>query len=210
MKRCVVIAGAQINNYDRIKSRLREDDFFVFCDGGLFHMEKLAVKPSLIVGDFDSYPQIPSFENVETIVLPREKDDTDSLFAVKQALKMGFDEFLLAGVLGGRIDHSLGNISILLMLDDLGKKAIIIDDYSETEIVSEKRNIAYIPDSYAYFSLLAADRAASGVCIENAKYPLKDAEFTAGYAYGISNEVISGMTAKVSLKRGRLLLIKIF
>lgn len=113
-------------------------------------MESLQVKPGLIVGDFDSHEN-PHWD-VETIVLPCEKDDTDTVYAVKEAVKRGCDEFLLIGVVGARLDHTLGNVSILLYLHSLGKKAIIIDDYSEMEIVSDKP--VYIPDRYAFFSLL--------------------------------------------------------
>ena len=85
--------------------------------------------------------------DVETIVLPCEKDDTDTLFAVKEALKRGFEDFILIGVVGARLDHTLGNVSILLHLDSLGNKGKIIDDYSEMEIVSKEP--AYIDDSYS-------------------------------------------------------------
>ena len=44
MKRCVIVGGADINNYDYIKSRIQEDDFIVFCDSGLKHLEKLQAK----------------------------------------------------------------------------------------------------------------------------------------------------------------------
>lgn len=150
MKRCVIVGGAYINNYEYIKSRIQEDDFIVFCDSGLKHLEKLQAKPSLIVGDFDSHNN-PHLD-VETIVLPCEKDDTDTVFAVKEALKRGFEDFILIGVVGARLDHTLGNVSILLHLDSLGNKGKIIDDYSEMEIVSKEP--AYVDDSYAYFSLL--------------------------------------------------------
>ena len=68
MRRAVIVGSAKINNYEKIKEYLKEDDFFVYCDGGLKHMEKLGVKPNLIVGDFDSHdnPNLP----VETVVLP--------------------------------------------------------------------------------------------------------------------------------------------
>ena len=205
MKRCVIVGGADINNYEYIKSCLRNDDFIVFCDSGLKHLEALQVKPGLIVGDFDSHdnPQL----DVETIVLPCEKDDTDTVFAVKEALKRGFDDFLLIGVVGARLDHTLGNVSILLMLDKAGKKGKIIDDYSEMEIVSKEP--AYIDASYAYFSLLNISGTAEGITIENAKYPLDNAEITCEYQYGISNEVLPGRTAKVFVREGKLILIKV-
>ena len=204
MKRCVIIGGAPIADYKRIKALLRDDDFYAVCDSGLRHLQGLQISPSLIIGDFDSAEK--PITDTETITLPREKDDTDSFFAVKEAVARGFDEFLLIGVIGKRFDHSLCNISILLYLDKLGKKASIADDFSEMEIISDR---AYVTDEYPYFSLLAVDGDLHGVTVENANFPLSDAEITASYQYGVSNEVIKGKTAVISIKSGRLLLVKI-
>ncbi|MBR5572695.1 MAG: thiamine diphosphokinase [Oscillospiraceae bacterium] len=203
--RCVIVGGADINNYGFLRERLYADDYVVFCDSGLKHLEGLQVKPSLIVGDFDSHEQ-PHLD-VETIVLPCEKDDTDTVFAVKEAVKRGFDEFLLVGAVGARLDHTLANVSILLYLDSLGKKGRIIDDYSEMEIVSQEP--VSIPGQYAFFSLLNITGCARGITVTGAKYPLQDAEITCEYQYGVSNEVLAGEQATVSVKEGKLLLIKI-
>ena len=204
MKRCVIVGGAGINNYDYIRGRLCANDYIVFCDSGLRHLEPLQVKPSLIVGDFDSHDN-PHLD-VETIVLPCEKDDTDTVFAVKEAIKRGFDDFLLIGVVGARLDHTLGNVSSLLYLDSLGKKGYIIDDYSEMEIVSNKP--AYIENSFSFFSLLNISGTAKRVTIKNAKYPLNDGEISCEYQYGISNEVV-GEIAEITIREGKLLLIKV-
>ena len=206
MKRCVIVGGADINNYSHIRERLCADDYVIFCDSGLKHLEQLQVKPGLIVGDFDSHEN-PHLA-VETIVLPCEKDDTDTVYAVKEAIKRGFDTFLLIGVVGARLDHTLGNVSILLYLDSLGKKGCIIDDYSEMEIVSGEP--VSICDRYSFFSLLNITGCARGVTITGAKYPLKDAEISCEYQYGISNEVLPGELATVSVGCGKLLLIKIY
>ena len=164
MRRCVVIGGAEIGRYDRIRAHLREDDYYICCDSGLRHREGLGVVPDLIVGDFDSHEE-PRPE-AEIIVLPREKDDTDTVFAVKEALKRGFQDFLLVGVIGGRLDHTLGNVSILLMLDARGKTAAALDDFSEMEIVSDRP--AEIDGRYAYFSLLNITGTARGITVKNA------------------------------------------
>ena len=103
MKRAVIVAAAKIKNYSKIRKFLSKDDFYIFCDAGLKHCKKLKVKPDLIVGDFDSIKK-PS-TNIETIVLPVEKDDTDTFFAVKEALKRGFTNFLLLGCIGERFNH---------------------------------------------------------------------------------------------------------
>ena len=205
LKRCVIVGGADISNYSYIREKLRDDDYIVFCDSGLKHMAKLGVTPDLIVGDFDSHEN-PHL-NVETIVLPCVKDDTDTVFAVKEAIKRGFDDFLLIGVVGARLDHTLCNVSLLLYLDSLGKTGCIIDDYSEMEIVSDKP--ALISDEYSFFSLLNITGRAKGINITGAKYELADAEITCEYQYGVSNEVTPGETATVSVANGKLLLIKI-
>ena len=205
MKRCVIVGGADINNYEYIRGRLCENDYIIFCDSGLKHLDALEVTPGLIVGDFDSHDN-PHLD-VETIVLPCEKDDTDTVYAVKEAIKRGCNEFLMVGVIGARLDHTLGNVSILLYLDHLGMKGCIIDDYSEMEMVSSQP--AYIEDSYSFFSLLNITGTAKGITIENAKYLLDNAEISCEYQYGISNEVLPGRIAKVSVKEGNLLMIKV-
>ena len=98
-RRCVVIGGAGIRDYQALWDYLNPDDFNIFCDSGLSHREALGIEPHLIVGDFDSHEN-PHLD-VETIVLPREKDDTDTVYAVKEAVKRGFDDFLLLGAAGG-------------------------------------------------------------------------------------------------------------
>jgi thiamine pyrophosphokinase len=205
MERCVIVGVADINNYAFIRKKLCADDYVIFCDSGLKHLENLQVQPSLIVGDFDSHEN-PHLD-VETIVLPCEKDDTDTVFAVKEAIKRGFNDFLLIGVVGARLDHTLGNVSILLYLDSLGKKGCIIDDYSEMEIISDKP--VSVSDRYSFFSLLNITGCAKGITITGAKYPLVDGEITCEYQYGISNEIIPGQTALISVGIGKLLLIKI-
>ena len=208
MRRCVIIGGASIGDYGTVSAKLRQDDYMIYCDCGLRHMDGLGAEPDLIVGDFDSYSN-PEFDT-ETIVLPCEKDDTDTVFAVKEALRRGFEDFLLIGVVGERLDHTLGNVSILLMLDSEGKKGTIIDDYSEMEIVSDRCEMpCIIDDSYVYFSLINISGTARGVNIRGAKYPLENAEITCEYQYGVSNEVLPGCTAEVSVGEGRLLLVKV-
>lgn len=204
MQRCVIISGAEIQNYETIRTYLDPDDFIVCCDSGLKHLDGLGVEPHLIIGDFDSHenPGLP----VETIVLPCEKDDTDTMAAVRESVSRGFDDFLFLGVFGNRMDHTLANVYILLWLDNRGKKALAVDDLSEISIIS--RSPAYITDRYPYFSLVTINGNAEGVTIKNAKYTLDNAVLTSEYQCAVSNEPLPGQTAEVTVKRGILLLIK--
>lgn len=205
MSRCVIIAGADIKDYDWVNEHLSVDDFFVYCDSGLKHLEQIKHEPNLIVGDFDSHEKPET--NIETITLPCEKDDTDTFFAVKEMVARGFDSFVLVGVLGNRFDHSMANISILLMLDSKGFEAIALDDYSQMEIVSSKTGM--VEDSFSYFSVINISGISEGVTIKNAKYEIENADISCDYQYGVSNEVIKGKTASIEVKNGRVLLIKV-
>lgn len=201
----MIIGGAPIADHDAVRERIGKPCFVIYCDSGLKHREKLKLEADLVVGDFDSHKKPES--DTETIVLPCEKDDTDTVYAVKEALKRGYSVFTLIGVIGARLDHSLGNVSILLYLDSLQKKGRIIDDYSEMEIVSSTP--VSVGDEYPFFSLLSISGPAENVTIKNAKYPLSAAAITPDYQYGISNEVLPGKTAEISVGKGRLLLIKV-
>ena len=202
--RCVIVGGADIADYARIRSILKEDDFIIYCDSGLKHMEALGRKPSLIVADFDSYDD-PHMD-VETITLPVAKDDTDTVYAMHEGIRRGYTEFLIIGAIGARLDHTLVNVYILTALENSGCRGMIVDDYSEMELVTDK---AYVSDVYPFFSLVAMEGAARGVTIKDAKFEIEDAVIGPDYQYATSNEPLPGRTSEITVKDGRLLLIKI-
>ena len=204
MRRCVIVGGADILRAEELRAYLRADDYMIFCDCGLRHAAALGRQPDLIVGDFDSYDN--PHASAETIVLPREKDDTDTCFAAKEGLRRGFRDFLLLGVVGARLDHTLGNLGTALMLDGAGARVLIADDFSEMTIVSDR---ASVTEDFSYFSLINLDGTAGKVTVSGAKYPLREAALPCEGSLGVSNEVLPGQTARVSVGKGRALLIRI-
>ena len=206
MNRCVIVGGAEIRGYNSLREYFSPDDFFIYCDCGLKHERNLEHAPDLIIGDFDSHER-PEDSKCELIVLPVMKDDTDTIYAVKEAMKRGFDDFVMIGAVGGRMDHTFGNVYALLMLANHGKHAVILDDYSVMKIISAGET-AHIKYGCKFFSLINITGLAKGITIRNAKYNLEDSEITSEYQYGISNEVLSPeCDAEVSLREGNLLLV---
>lgn len=201
MARCVVVLGGDIRDYGRIKSFLKDDDYFIFCDRGLVHREALGVKCALLVGDFDS---ISPPLDIETIVYPREKDDTDALCGIKEGIRRGFRNFLIIGAFGGRIDHELGNIYLLDYLDEKNIPGRILNENSYIEVVSTTPKT--VMKGVKYFSLIAFSGPAGGVSIEGAKYNLVAQTIEPHFQYGISNEV-EEERAVIRVDKGKLLLI---
>lgn len=204
MSRCVIISGGEITDYERMSSYLEYDDFFIYCDSGIRHSQKLGREADLVVGDFDSSVR-PN--GVEVIILPKEKDDSDTLSACKEGIKRGYTDFLFLGCFGRRFDHSLANLYILEFLYEKNLRGKIVDDWGECEIVDrEKKNIS---SRFPFFSLITTFGSCSGVYIENAKYTLSNATLNPSYQYAISNEVL-GEEATCWVENGHLLLIRDF
>ena len=203
MSRFVIIGGSEIKNYELIRSYFRPSDYYVYCDCGLKHQEALGVSPDLVIGDFDSHEKPQDLHNV--IVLPVVKDDTDTIFAVKEGIRRGYEDFLLVGATGGRQDHNLGNIYALLMLKNAGKSALMVDDWSEMKIITAGEAVR-VKRGWRFFSLLNIAGTARRISIMGAKYNLDGGEILPDYQYGISNEVMND-EAVITLKEGSLLLV---
>ena len=78
------------------------------------------------------------------------------------------------------------------------------------DIGNYERVCAFVEDSFAFYSTINISGVTRKISIENAKYPLHNAEIQSGYQYGISNEVLPGKTAKITVGEGSALLIKVF
>lgn len=212
-KRCCIVGAAPIGDYNKILSFVGDQDYFIYCDAGLKHSDFLGFPPDLIVGDFDSYDpnQLSAkFNNVliETITLPQKKDDTDTVYAAKEGLKRGFNNFVLIGCTGDRLDHSVSNLSLLLFLEENLAHGLMVDEFHTVQIVSRKP--AKVSCSFPYFSIFPAGSNAEGITVKNALFPLENANLKASFPLGISNEPLPGKTAEISVKKGKLFLFSVF
>ena len=102
---CAIISGGEYSPMDDIKAA----EYIIACDRGYSYAKRSGIVPDLLLGDFDSYTgKLPEGAAVER--LPREKDDTDTMHAVRRALELGFTRISLYCALGGRLDHTLANL----------------------------------------------------------------------------------------------------
>ena len=184
----------------------------IAADSGWRHATALRVKPSVLLGDFDSLDggngipdDVP--DDVEILTVPAEKDFTDTQMAVDEARKRGAKHITIIGGLGGRLDHTLSCLAILEGLWEKGDRLAVIDSgYSRVRFLSS--DSALIPRSgYKYLSLLAVDPVVKGVEIDGVKYPLKGAKLNRTYQFAVSNE-ITGNCAFIAVKKGRLLIVE--
>lgn len=197
MGKCVIFCAA---GFDALAAPLEKDDYIVAADGGLEHTRKLGIQPDEILGDFDSLGYIPE----DSRVFPVEKDDTDSMLAVRKGLELGFREFLLYGALDGpRLDHTVANLQTLLFLAEHGARGHLVGlTYMATALSGEK--LVFPESAEGIFSLFCFGPEARGVTIRGAKYTLENGTLSAAFPLGVSNHFMK-KTVEISVKEGCLL-----
>ncbi|MBW2305956.1 MAG: thiamine diphosphokinase [Deltaproteobacteria bacterium] len=210
MGRVVIIANGTIRNDEFHRNLIRSDDYLICVDGGIRHAARLGLRPQLLIGDLDSLDDdlrawlVGGQTRCETH--PAEKDFTDAHLAVDKALRMRPDEILLLGCLGGRLDHTLANLSLLLQCHRAGVPARLVDELNEVTLISgETIRLQGRPGER--ISLLPLSDHVSGITIRGTKYQLDNGALERGESRGVSNEFV-GPEATISVSRGYLLVIK--
>ena len=178
-------------------------DLVIAADGGYRTCLALGLTPDLLVGDFDSMEAPADFPHI--LRAPVEKDDTDTLLAVKEGLRRGCGVFHLYGGAGGRLDHTLANLQTLLYLRRQGARGYLYDaSFTYTAIENETLVVPRTRE-WALLSVFCLGQDARGVLERGVQYPLTDATLTAGFPLGVSNHILED-AAQVGVADGALLI----
>lgn len=200
MKVCYVIGAGQFG--DGLPRPFKED-MVIACDGGFGHCAERGIRVDMAVGDFDSLGYVPKHPQVA--VLPPEKDDTDTGWAIKEGWKRGYREFVFYGVTGGRISHTMANVQLLAGLAAKGGHGILVGEGVWYRVIYNEE-IVFGKEEEGYLSVFCLGDEALGVCEKGLKYELDHARLTKEYPVGVSNEFI-GKESRVAVREGMLLLI---
>jgi thiamine pyrophosphokinase len=186
--------------------RIMDDDFIICADGGYDKAAAAHLTPAVIIGDFDS-TETPTdaAPGVRILKFSSEKDDTDTMLALKYGFDAGFSDFVVVGGMSGRFDHSIANLQTAAYCLDRGGRIRLVDK-SDKATMTDDDVFVLQPEEDFYFSLFSWSEYCSGVDIENAKYSVRNAYLTQGFPLGVSNEFI-GRPVTIRKKTGRLLII---
>ncbi|MEG0272115.1 MAG: thiamine diphosphokinase [Hydrogenoanaerobacterium sp.] len=203
MKRCIIIAAHMQSKISRVVN-LREDDFIICADGGYMAAVAEGITPSLVIGDFDSFTEeIPSHIPQERV--PPEKDDTDTMLCLKRGIELGYDEFIILGGMGGRLDHTFANLQTLAYGAGRGCFVLLAEEKNLAVVISDETVRIPRMDGWK-LSVFALGDNCDGVCESGVKYPLQNATVTNNFPIGVSNEFVAE-EAVISCGKGRLLII---
>ena len=197
MERCIIFCAAE---FDALAEPLGAGDYLIAADGGLRHTQALGLEPNEIIGDFDSLGYVPAGARV----YPVEKDDTDSMLAVKRGLALGYRRFVLYGGMDGkRLDHTLANFQALGYLAQHDAVGFLVGkDYLACAV--KDGGLRFPAGAEGDFSLFCLGRDARGVTIRGLYYEVESAVLTSFFPLGVSNH-FTGREAAVTVQDGTLL-----
>ena len=213
MEEAIVLSDGVIEHPDFLRSFLDNHGgaFLVCADGAVRHLAPLNRVPAVIIGDMDSADpcQIARFRDKGTRIIsyPKEKDKTDTHLAVELAIDRGCRKIFLLGALGGRIDHTLANISLLFLGRKQNVEIRIIEPACEMFLLSGTAILQGKPGDTVSF-LPVADRV-RGITLAGFQYPLSDGTMELGNPYGISNR-LAEPEGRITVREGHLLVIRYF
>ena len=199
MKRCFIFAAG---TFYGLRERPAAGDFVIAADAGYLVCRRTGIVPDLLLGDFDSMDQPADFVNVHRS--PVEKDDTDTMLAVRTALDQGCGEIYIYGGTGGkRLDHTLANLQTLLFIRRRGARGYLYDDdFVWTVLENESLTIEKTVEWGLFSAFCLGDRA-EGINEDGFQYPLRDAVLTPEFPLGVSNHILEP-TAVITVRRGAL------
>jgi thiamine pyrophosphokinase len=192
VKRAVLFINGDLSRLSGL--RLKKSDFLIGVDGGVRLIRRLGLKPNVVIGDFDSSRR-PAHGQV---IFKDTQELTDTEFALDYCFKQGFKEIVLVGVLGRRLDHFLANVFLA------AKAKLTIMEGSQTLYFIDK-SLTLSGKAGDLVSLIPLSDC-KGVVTGGLKWPLRREPLPFGSSRGISN-VMTGKTARVSLEKGRLLVV---
>lgn len=207
----IIVSGGRLGNVDFFRKKMMQtaDRLLICCDGGARHLAVAGITPDILLGDMDSIApaQLADYESREVKIFrhPSDKDFTDTALALDYALTLKPQAIEIWGAQGGRLDHALANLFLLLRGREAGVKMRLMDEYCE----------AFIPDGEAIFkdaagclvSLLALSPDVEGVTLHGFLYPLRDETLIMSESRGVSN-IIARDPAGISIRSGNLLVIR--
>lgn len=207
IRRCVILGAAPVKHAKSLKGHIQKQDYLICADGGYRSALAMELVPNLLIGDFDSYTDVLP-KQIEIIRLPVCKDDTDMMFSVKEGLRRGYEDFLLLGGIGGRLDHTIANLCTLQYLAEQGACGRLIDEKNEAFVLLSGQRLTLNGKEGDLVSVFPFGAAQCEVTYQGLQYPMTRGVLTnSGDPMGVSNCMTAG-EATVLVHSGPALVLR--
>jgi len=208
VQRIIIFANGELPDIEKARFLIQDPDHVICADGGTRHALALGLKPDLVIGDLDSTDaealQRLQAGGVEVELFRQDKNETDLELAINRAIELNPEQIVIVAALGGRLDQTLANIT-LLADERLSTFSVRLDDGVE-EIFLCRDQAEVHGKSGDIVSLIPWQGPVTEVQTENLKWVLQKETLYSDKTRGISNEMLGDM-ASISIGSGLLLIV---
>ena len=202
MKTCLIISGGAFCALPKSCAF----DYVIACDHGYDYAKRMGIRPDIILGDLDSVEDRSGAQTLPLLRYPEQKDDSDTMLAVKYALQEGFLHVIVTCALGGRLDHTIANLQALSYVAKHGGVAELTGDGEFARTFTG--GSLELPRREGYsLSLFALSDTCEGLKIEGALYDAEQIDLFNTFPLGLSNGWKDD-TVKITMKKGILLIVE--
>lgn len=207
MRKGIIIINGELSDISKLRTYISPADVVIAADGGANIAVKANIIPHVVIGDLDSItPETKDFltqNNTSFIPYPPEKDFTDSELAIQYAIEQSYDELIICGILGDRLDHMLANVFHIAQIAQKTPLTILNGNQEVTVFTGSKTIKGVTNDT---LSLIPLSQDCKGITTSGLYYKLSNENLPLGSTRGISN-VFTENEAKVTCNEGTLLAI---
>ena len=193
----VLICGGEINDeFSLACLKQIKPDCIIGVDKGLEFCYRNHVIPDWILGDFDSISKevIDWYRKQQEIPIRQykpEKDDTDTRLGMELALKLGSDKIFLLGATGGRLDHYMGNLQLLLITAMEEKEGWILDEQNAITVRKAGKICIHKEEQFGkYVSFFSMGDEVTGLSLTGFQYPLDGYTLKNSDGIAVSNQLL--------------------
>ncbi len=196
-----VLLGGELQVDARLQREAQAAERVIAADAGIRHAEALGVPVDLWVGDFDSTPPalVARYARVPREAFPPDKDKTDGELAILAALARGARRIVLAGALGGEMDHAAAHLLLAVRLAEEGVAVRLTRGNEEAYPLVPGRLALELTPGTRLSVLPLTDL--EGLTIRGARWPLERARVPFASTWVLRNEARGAVT--LDLARGR-------
>ncbi|MBQ6880088.1 MAG: thiamine diphosphokinase [Bacteroidales bacterium] len=213
----VIICDGKFPKTEYPRYLIRSADFIICCDGALrkFMRNSTAVfgeerLPDLVIGDMDTLPMSMQKKYSDIIIKENEQEHNDQTKAVRWALNnlRGIESIHILGATGGRTDHTIGNVSLLMEYTRL----FDLDGIS-IEMVSDNGTIFPINDTIEFecgpgrsVSIFTPDNSLK-IRSEGLEYPTDDVVFDNWWKATLNRSIADNVRLELSHRSMALIIL---
>jgi thiamine pyrophosphokinase len=197
MQTCFLVGAAP----EAARIAVQPGDYIIAADGGCDHLRRWGILPDFIVGDMDSLQSgLP--QGVPCRTAPAEKNETDMALALWEGYARGHRRFEMVGASGGRPDHTVANLQLLVQAARYGAFVLLRDNGFCATAITENGELRL--RGTGIVSIFACCEEVRGVSIRGMKYPLENGVLRGDTPRGVSNALEDG-EGLITMESGALL-----